>query len=152
LLRNLEHSGERNRALYVLKSRGMAHSNQVREFVLSSKGITLLDVYTGGGVVLTGAARLAQEASEAAEAKARRQQVEHLEREMERKRRASKAQIGVLQAQLEAELEELKQKLEQEVLREAASARGRKRIARKRMADVETDGETRAREDRKIPA
>jgi circadian clock protein KaiC len=152
LLRNLEHSGERNRALYVLKSRGMAHSNQVREFVLSSKGITLLDVYTGGGVVLTGAARLAQEASEAAEAKARRQQVEHLEREMARKRRASKAQIGVLQAQLEAELEELKQKLEQELLREAASARGRKRIARKRMADVETDGETRAGGNRKIPA
>jgi circadian clock protein KaiC len=146
LLRNLEHSGERNRALYVLKSRGMAHSNQVREFVLSGKGLDLVDVYTGGGTVLTGAARLAQEATEAAEAKARQQQAERLRREMERKRRATEAQIGVLQAQLEAELEELIEGLEQGALREAASAQSRKEMARKRMADVKRgDAETRDR-------
>ena len=60
LVRNLETNGERNRGLYILKSRGMAHSNQVREFVLSGEGIQLVDVYTGQGTLLTGSARLAQ--------------------------------------------------------------------------------------------
>jgi circadian clock protein KaiC len=140
LLRNLEHGGERNRALYVLKSRGMPHSNQVREFVLSNKGIELVDVYTGGGMVLTGSARLAQEASEAAEKTTRQQEVERLRREMERKRRATAAQVSVLQTQLEAELEQLKLNIEQEALREAASARSRGAMARKRMADDEKPG------------
>jgi circadian clock protein KaiC len=60
-LRNIEAGGERNRALYVLKSRGMAHSNQVREFVLSDQGIRFVDVYTTSGAVLTGAARRAHQ-------------------------------------------------------------------------------------------
>ena len=62
LLRTIETNGERNRGLYVLKSRGMAHSNQIREFVLSDNGIELLDAYPGPGGVLTGSARQAQEA------------------------------------------------------------------------------------------
>ncbi len=61
LVRMLETGGERNRLLYVLKSRGMAHSNQMREFRLSDRGIELLDVYVGPGEVLTGSARLVQE-------------------------------------------------------------------------------------------
>jgi circadian clock protein KaiC len=61
LLRNVEENGERNRTLYLLKSRGMAHSNKVREFVLTSRGIRLLDVYVGGDTVLTGSARVAHE-------------------------------------------------------------------------------------------
>ncbi len=64
LLRNIETDGERNRLLYILKSRGMAHSNQVREFVLSDNGISLRDVYIGSGTVLTGSARLVQEAKD----------------------------------------------------------------------------------------
>src|SRR6185295_13019093 len=64
LLRNLETNGERNRGLYVLKSRGMSHSNQIREFVLTSNGIELLDVYAGTAGILTGSARLAQRAAE----------------------------------------------------------------------------------------
>ncbi|HEX2222957.1 MAG TPA: circadian clock protein KaiC, partial [Thermoanaerobaculia bacterium] len=62
LLRELEANGERNRGLYVLKSRGMAHSNQVREFLLTSRGIELADVYIGPEGVLTGSARLAEDA------------------------------------------------------------------------------------------
>ena len=65
-LRDIEMNGERNRALYVLKSRGMAHSNQIREFLLTDHGIDLVDVYLGPGGVLTGTARQAQEAQEKA--------------------------------------------------------------------------------------
>jgi circadian clock protein KaiC len=139
LLRNLEHGGERNRALYVLKSRGMPHSNQVREFVLSNSGIELVNVYTGGGTVLTGTARLAQEATEAAEQKARHQQVARLHVEMERKRRVTEAQIAVLQAGLEAEVEELKQNIEQEELRDAALARNREDMACQRTGDAKSE-------------
>src|SRR5579871_2732985 len=75
LLRDMEQSGERNRCLYVLKSRGMAHSNQLREFAITSKGIRLIPPYVGTGQVLTGSARLAQEARDTAEALARQQAI-----------------------------------------------------------------------------
>src|SRR5205085_565588 len=68
LLRDIELNGERNLGLYVLKSRGMPHSNQIREFLLSDNGIKLVNVYVGAGGVLTGSARKAQEAQEAAAA------------------------------------------------------------------------------------
>jgi circadian clock protein KaiC len=61
LLRDIELNGERNRGLYILKSRGMAHSNQIQEFLLTNQGIGLIDIYTGSGEVLTGSARAAQE-------------------------------------------------------------------------------------------
>ena len=67
LLRDLELGGERNRSLYILKSRGMSHSNQLREFLLTNQGVDLLDVYLGSEGVLTGSARLAQEAREKAD-------------------------------------------------------------------------------------
>ena len=73
LVRDIEVAGERNRGLYVLKSRGMAHSNQIREFVLTDRGIDLLDVRVGPEGVLIGSRRLAQEAREHA-ATAKRQQ------------------------------------------------------------------------------
>ncbi len=66
LLRDIEIGGERNRGLYILKSRGMAHSNQIREFLLTDHGVELRDVYVGPSGVLTGSARLAQEAQEQA--------------------------------------------------------------------------------------
>jgi circadian clock protein KaiC len=66
LLQVLETSGERNRGLYLLKSRGMSHSNQVREFILSDNGAQLRDVYIGSGLVLTGSSRVAQEAHDKA--------------------------------------------------------------------------------------
>jgi circadian clock protein KaiC len=67
-VREVDAVGERNRALYILKSRGMAHSNQVREYLLTSHGIDLVEVYTGPNGVLTGSARQAQEAYERAQA------------------------------------------------------------------------------------
>jgi circadian clock protein KaiC len=100
LVRDLELNGERNRALYVLKSRGMAHSNQVREFVISRRGIRLLPVYIGAGVVLTGSARLNQEAREKAELLVRQQAVEEKARIRERRRKVVEAQIAALRVEL----------------------------------------------------
>jgi circadian clock protein KaiC len=108
LVRNLESDGERNRGLYVLKSRGMAHSNQIREFRLSDRGISLVPVYLGGGGVLTGTARANQEARERAETLLR---VERLQRQLERKRRTLEAEVAALKVAFDAETEELSAQL-----------------------------------------
>src|SRR5215471_17904678 len=83
VVRNLETGGERNRALYVLKSRGIAHSNQVREFVLSNKGVDLIDVYQSGEQVFVGSARLTREAQEQEEILSKRQEAEIRARHLE---------------------------------------------------------------------
>ena len=111
LLYNRESNGEHNRQLYVLKSRGMGHSNQVREFILSSDGIKLREAYIGPEGVLTGSARLAQEAKEKAAELLRKQEITRRSREAERKRLEITAQIAILQAQLEEE-----EKFSQEVI------------------------------------
>ena len=103
LLRNLECNGERNRGLYVLKSRGMAHSNQIREFVMTNHGIELLDVYTGASGLLTGSARVAQEYREKAEAEDRKVQLKHKAAELKDKRQMVEAQISRMLSELEAE-------------------------------------------------
>ena len=88
LLRDIESAGERNRGLYVLKSRGMPHSNQIREFLITPEGVQLKDVYVGPEGVLTGSMRAAQEVREAAEALALQQEVETKQREVDRLRTA----------------------------------------------------------------
>jgi circadian clock protein KaiC len=121
LLRNVEFTGERNRTIFVRKSRGMAHSNQIREFVLSDKGIDLVDVYLGGDRVLTGSARIAREAQERATATLREQDHERKLRQLESKRKAIEAQIAALQAEAEAETEEVHFVIAQETLQEKAT-------------------------------
>jgi len=103
LVRHVELNGERNRCIYVLKSRGMAHSNQVREVVMSSEGIRLIPVYVGEGVVLPGSGRLSQEARERSEAMQREQASQEKGRARERKRKAVEAQIAALRADLAAD-------------------------------------------------
>ena len=103
LLRDIELSGERNRGMYVLKSRGMANSNQIREFILTDHGVELCEVYVGASGVLTGSARIAQEALENAEVLTRKQDIERKKRELERKRKALEAQIASLHADFESE-------------------------------------------------
>jgi circadian clock protein KaiC len=129
LLRLDEFSGERNRTLFILKSRGMAHSNQVRELRLSSEGITFIEAYVGEGKVFTGSAREVQEARDRAEAMARRQEIERLRRSHERQQRLLTAQIETLKVQLEQEEEELGLAETQESLREEARAVDRRRQA-----------------------
>jgi circadian clock protein KaiC len=115
LLRNLEHNGERNRGLYVLKSRGMAHSNQIREFVLTGQGVDLINVYTGPGGVLTGTARVVQEARENAETLRRHAEIARRRRDLAHRR-------AVLEARLRAEREQFAAH-EEDVLKEIAELR-----------------------------
>src|SRR5438270_13788470 len=103
LLRDVEVNGERNRCIYVLKSRGMAHSNQVREFVMSKNGIRLLPVYVGSGTVLTGSARLSQEARERGENMLRQQTKAEQRRVLDGKRRALEAQIEAMRSEFQQE-------------------------------------------------
>jgi circadian clock protein KaiC len=103
LLRDTELSGERNRVMYVLKSRGMANSNQIREFILTDHGVELREVYIGASGVLTGSARVAQEALENAEVLTRKHDIERKKRELDRKRKALEAQIAALHADFESE-------------------------------------------------
>ena len=106
LLRDIEIGGERNRGLYVLKSRGMAHSNQIREFLLTDNGVELRDVYVGPEGVLTGSARLSQEAKGDEERLLRQQEIGRKQFGLERKREAMEAQIAVIRAEFEAEKSE----------------------------------------------
>ncbi|MCX6927842.1 MAG: circadian clock protein KaiC [Verrucomicrobia bacterium] len=100
LLSMVQSASERNRVLYLLKSRGMGHSNQMREFVLSDKGIDLVDVYVGPGAVYTGAARLSQEAHDRVEELVRHQAEERRQRELDQERRNLQAQVAALQTRL----------------------------------------------------
>ena len=113
LLQDFEGNGERNRVLYVLKARGMAHSNQIREFLISDWGIDLVDAYIGVSGVLTGSARVAQGALEKAAVLATQQEAAQLKREVERKRKALDRQISDLRSDYEGEALELRRIAEQ---------------------------------------
>ncbi|MEW5744313.1 MAG: circadian clock protein KaiC [Nitrospirota bacterium] len=136
LLRTVETGGERNRTLHILKSRGMAHSNQVREFTITDRGIQLTDVYIGEGQVFTGASRAAQEARDRAEELARRQERERRQREFERKRKLAQAQIEALMLQMQQDEEELAMAFAQDRMRDEARALDRKRSSELPRADA----------------
>jgi circadian clock protein KaiC len=108
LLQDFEGNGERNRVLYVLKARGMAHSNQIREFLISDRGIDLVDAYVGPNGVLTGSARAAQNSLEKAALLASQQEAARRKRELERKREAIERQISGLRSDYEIETMELR--------------------------------------------
>jgi circadian clock protein KaiC len=133
LLKSIEVGGERNRALYILKSRGMAHSNQIREFVLTNDGVRLLDVYLGAEGVLTGSARVSQEMREKAGETFRGQELDTHRRELERKRRIFEARMVMLRAEFEAEEEVIQQTIsESELLgQEVVQDRGQMVLSRK---------------------
>jgi circadian clock protein KaiC len=141
LLRDVEVDGERNRVLYLLKSRGMPHSNQVREFLITDRGIDLVDVYTGPEGVLTGSARLAQEARERAAAMLRDQEIQRKQRQLDRRRQAVEAQIAALQADLEAEDAEMRRGIAESRGREAQLATDRADMGRSRQADRDGGGQ-----------
>jgi circadian clock protein KaiC len=113
LLKDIEADGERNRGLYVLKSRGMAHSNQIRELILSEKGINLIEPYIGLGEVKTGSARYIQETMDTAEAKKQEDELERQCLKLETRRKVLDAQIAGLQAEFESEKNEFDRIMEQ---------------------------------------
>jgi circadian clock protein KaiC len=136
LLRDLELGGERNRVINVLKSRGMACSNQLREFLLTDRGVELQDVYLGAEGVLTGSARQAQEAREKAATMLGQQEVEGKQRERERRREALEARIVALQKEFEAEEEEAKRLIAQVHASQEVLGKDREEMGRSRKSDT----------------
>jgi circadian clock protein KaiC len=137
LLRDIEIGGERNRGIYILKSRGMAHSNQIREFRLTDRGIELLDVYVGPDGVLTGSARIIQEMKDEAEQLLRQQAITRKQLLSEHKREAIEAQILQLRSDFEAEELESCQSIRTANERNERFGKARAQMARSRKSDVE---------------
>ncbi|RZL16603.1 MAG: circadian clock protein KaiC [Pedobacter sp.] len=117
-LRDIEANGERNRGLYVMKSRGMKHSNQVREFVISDDGLDLIDVYLGAEGVLTGSAREYHEIQEKTGMALRTHGVDRKNREVNRRRQVLEAKIANLNSEFESVEEELNKVYVEEALKE----------------------------------
>lgn len=135
LVKFLESEHERNRILYVLKSRGMAHSHQMREFQLTDNGIRLVDVYVGPGAVLTGSARLAQEARDCTAELEQATAASRRRRELAQEQATLRAQIDTLRLKLQDVSEETKVISAQETQRQAAARREAKALAASRKAD-----------------
>ncbi len=132
LLRDIETGGERNRGLYILKARGVAHSNQIREFLLTERGVELREVYLGEAGLLTGSARLTQEARDASAAMLAKQDLEKKQILFERKHKALDAQIAALQLDLATEELESRQLMAQEETKLKKWERDRSEMARSR--------------------
>ena len=133
LCRDLELNGERNRCVYLLKSRGMKHSNQVREFVMSREGIRLVPPYIGAGQVLTGSSRIAQEAKEQADKLLRFQEIQRRQEALERRRSALDAQIKALQLEFSGEELELERIIREQQSRESQLELEREAMNRARL-------------------
>lgn len=136
LLRNLEANGERNRGIYVLKARGMAHSNQIREFVLTDHGVKLVDVYVGPAGLLAGSARVAQAARETAEALERKQELERKSAELTHKRQQLEEQIERMRAEFALEERGLMRELDIMENRQKQVALDRREMGQFRQVDV----------------
>ena len=136
VLRDLESNGERNRGLMIPKSRGMAHSNQIREFLLTDHGIELQDVYLGPYGVLTGSARAAQEAKERMADAEMKDDLDRKRRELEHRRTLAEAQIAAIRAGIDADKAEMKKIARQGEKRKKAEDEQRKQMAHLRKADA----------------
>ena len=150
LVKNIESNGERNRGLYILKARGIAHSNQVREFLLTDHGIELIDAYIGAEGVFMGSARSSQIARERAAENDRQLAAERKQHELRRKQELYEAQLVALKGQYETERDAILRELDEEEKRQKVMSDQRHEMARLRKADnggvqVEEDGARKAR-------
>jgi circadian clock protein KaiC len=132
LVRDIEFNGERNRGMYIMKSRGMRHSNQVREFVITDKGLDLVEVYLGPQGILTGSAREAQQIHEKTGSALRDSAMSRKDREISRKRSVLEAQIANLRSEFESVEEELNRIYQEEELVKQIADRTREEITQKR--------------------
>ena len=140
LLFNKESNGEHNRQLYLLKSRGMAHSNQLREFNITNDGIHLRAMYVGADGVVTGSARLAQEARDTAAALERGREGERRVRDFERTKRQVAAQIEELKAQLAEKEKEVRRMDVESAARESRMEQDAEGMAKSRQGAGRTHG------------
>jgi circadian clock protein KaiC len=135
LLKIIESNGERNRGLYVLKARGIANSNQIREMKITRHGVKLVDAYVGRAGVLTGTARYIQEGKDRLESLGREQEQLQRRRGLERKRRILEARIAALEAEFEVDESEVNELLEQDEARDKMYERSDSVVAKLRRAD-----------------
>ena len=136
IVRDLENDGERSRALSILKSRGMSHSNQVREFRMTERGVELIEVYLGPDGILTGAARVSRQAHDRALTALRERDLERRRRAVERRQTSLEAQIAAMRDELEWEAVALDDEIQEEVLRDSIRAADRAEMARARQVDL----------------
>lgn len=134
LVRDIESNGERNRGLYIMKSRGMKHSNQVREFVITDQGLKLVEVFLGPEGVLTGSAREEQQLLEKTGVALRDHAVSRKDREIERKRVVLESKIATLKEEFESIQEELNKTYIEEELRKSILQENRHELTQKRDA------------------
>lgn len=135
-LRMFENGSERNRGVSVIKSRGMAHSNQIREFLITDRGIELTDVYLGqAGGLLMGSSRAAQAAKDEAESLSEQQELERKRREKENKLRLLDAQIAAMRSEFEQEEKELNKLVREEELKHEVNDKGKTEMALLRRSD-----------------
>jgi circadian clock protein KaiC len=132
LVRDLEANGERNRGIYIMKSRGMQHSNQVREFVITENGIDLVDVYLGTQGVLIGSAREAQQLQEATGVALRGYAIDRKERELQRKRMILEAKIASLKEEFDSVQDELNRTFVEEDLKKEIMEKNRLELTKSR--------------------
>lgn len=132
LVRDIESNGERNRGMYIMKSRGMKHSNQVREFVITDEGLDLVDVYLGPEGVLTGSAREAQQLSEETGELLRTNAISMKDVAIQRKRKVLEAKIASLQEEFESVQDELNKSYIEDELRKKVVGKNREQMIRNR--------------------
>ena len=135
MVRDIEYNGERNRGLYIMKSRGMSHSNQVREFIITDKGIDLVDVYLGPQGVLTGSAREAQRLQELTNSVLHKNSITMKDRELDRKRKVLESKIANLQSEFESAEEELNKTYTEEELIKKVTEENRLELLKRRTGE-----------------
>ncbi|HUP12078.1 MAG TPA: circadian clock protein KaiC, partial [Niastella sp.] len=141
-VRDLEGNGERNRGIYIMKSRGMSHSNQVREFVITSKGLELVDVYLGPKGILVGSARQAQELQEVTGVEMRTYAVSKKDKEIERKKLVLEAKITSLKEEFESVQDELNKTFIEEQLRKQIMEKNREQLIQNRNSRTSKNGKS----------
>ncbi|SHF67685.1 circadian clock protein KaiC [Flavisolibacter ginsengisoli] len=132
-VKELELNGERNRGMYIIKSRGMGHSNQVREFVINNNGLELVDVFLGPDGILTGSAREAQQLNEFTGEVIRSHALSRKDREIERKRMVLEARIASLREEFESVQEELNKAYIEEDIKKEVMEKNKKQLIEKRL-------------------
>lgn len=135
MVRDIEFNGERNRGMYIMKSRGMKHSNQVREFTITDKGLDLVEVYLGPDGILTGSAREAQRIKEETGIALQDYAITAKDREISRRRKVLEAKISGLQTEFESVEEELNKIYLQEELKKEVMEKTRREITRIRKGE-----------------